>query len=101
MNNTNNKIKISFDLRERSNNIVRFLSNNENNKIIKNLNTNTSLKILKESEFCSICLNEIKTTEIARVTNCKHTYHSNCLDRWLEEKSTCPLCKNNLLFSSS
>jgi len=28
-----------------------------------------------------------------RVTACKHSFHSACLDRWVSEKPSCPICR--------
>ena len=106
MNKSKEHLTINFNLRERNNSLVRIITDNiddnqyENN-VISNLNKNTSLKLLSSNDDCSICLNKIKKNQIARETSCLHKFHAQCLDRWLEEKSTCPLCKKNLLVSSS
>ncbi len=44
---------------------------------------------------CSICLNLI----ISDYYNleCKHLFHSMCLDEWAKQSPTCPLCRNTLL----
>jgi hypothetical protein len=98
-------INIKLNLRERNNSILRTIysdfTNKNDNKIILNLNKNTSLKISTIEDECSICLQKIKLNQIIRETKCNHKYHAKCLDRWLEEKSLCPLCKNNLLITSS
>lgn len=43
------------------------------------------------TEICSICHEELEseTTE----TKCSHIYHKNCLDTWLENRNSCPLCR--------
>jgi len=30
------------------------------------------------------------------VTPCKHTFHTNCLELWLEMKNECPYCRNKI-----
>ncbi|XP_051135645.1 E3 ubiquitin-protein ligase ATL41-like [Andrographis paniculata] len=43
---------------------------------------------------CSVCLSSIDDGEIARtLPNCKHTFHVDCVDRWLATNSTCPICR--------
>ena len=42
---------------------------------------------------CSVCLETFKTPEKARVMNCGHKYHLLCIDKWLMQHTSCPLCK--------
>ncbi|KAJ7956879.1 RING/U-box superfamily protein [Quillaja saponaria] len=47
---------------------------------------------------CSVCLSEFKDGEKIRNLNCKHSFHKDCLDKWLQQYwATCPLCRNNVL----
>jgi len=41
---------------------------------------------------CCICMEKIFVDE-CKETECNHTFHKGCLDRWLEESSSCPLCR--------
>ena len=42
--------------------------------------------------MCSICLNENK--KYRNLTcSCGHTFHKKCINRWLKNNNTCPLCK--------
>lgn len=43
-------------------------------------------------EECSICMGEIGT-EPAMVTPCAHTFHRECLQRWMQEQMICPFCR--------
>ena len=48
------------------------------------------------NEFaCTICLLPY-TTETRKTTDCNHTFHTECIDRWLLEKSSCPLCRTTI-----
>lgn len=62
------------------------------------LNNNSKLDIynINEKLTCNICLLDINYNDIIRILNCEHFYHANCIDKWFEKKSSCPLCRNNL-----
>ncbi|XVF24159.1 hypothetical protein REPUB_Repub13aG0103200 [Reevesia pubescens] len=46
-----------------------------------------------ESECC-ICLGVFEDGETVKVLpSCRHSYHSECVDRWLSAESSCPLCR--------
>ncbi|XP_049401614.1 RING-H2 finger protein ATL40-like, partial [Solanum stenotomum] len=43
---------------------------------------------------CSICLSIIEDGELVRVLpNCKHNFHVECIDKWFNYHSTCPICR--------
>lgn len=42
---------------------------------------------------CAICLNEYVLDESLRTLPCKHSYHTECIDKWLTEVNKCPLCR--------
>ncbi|XP_062026159.1 putative RING-H2 finger protein ATL69 [Rosa rugosa] len=44
---------------------------------------------------CSICLAEYQPKESLRgIPVCNHYFHAICIDEWLRNNSTCPLCRN-------
>ncbi len=70
--------------------------------IVLNPNPNTKPKITKiilkqklENNTCSICLEDFKLNEIYKL-KCNHHYHIHCLDKWLENKQTCPLDRSKI-----
>ena len=46
-------------------------------------------------EPCPICYSTIEEGE-EKVTRCGHTFHENCINRWLEQNATCPICREDL-----
>jgi hypothetical protein len=54
---------------------------------------NTYEKISIEiDEDCSICSVSKLSGDIVTL-NCKHTFHEQCIDKWIEQSNTCPLCR--------
>ncbi|CAM4734616.1 unnamed protein product [Leuciscus chuanchicus] len=45
---------------------------------------------------CQICFSEYKTGERLRMLPCLHDYHVKCIDRWLKENATCPICRADI-----
>lgn len=45
---------------------------------------------------CSICLSQFEENDLVRKLTCQHHFHGSCIDRWLENHQTCPLCKHDL-----
>lgn len=52
-----------------------------------------SEKHISNDNNCSICLEEYKLEEAARVIQCGHMYHETCIFTWLESNRTCPFCR--------
>ena len=70
------------------------LSNNNNGLTFHQINLLTSVQLSTDLEDrCNICLSEIKSGDSIRILNCKHNFHSECLDKWLHIKDTCPNCR--------
>ncbi|ETE71533.1 E3 ubiquitin-protein ligase RNF12, partial [Ophiophagus hannah] len=45
------------------------------------------------SKTCSVCINEYVVGNKLRQLPCMHEFHFHCIDRWLFENSTCPICR--------
>ncbi|KAH8401052.1 hypothetical protein KR009_002699 [Drosophila setifemur] len=50
-----------------------------------------------DSDCCAICIEAYKPTDTIRILPCKHEFHKNCIDPWLIEHRTCPMCKLDVL----
>jgi hypothetical protein len=65
------------------------------------INTGCETKIYSGPEdTCSICREPINGTSIIReIKNCRHQFHQLCLDTWLENRRTCPICRGNIVLN--
>ncbi|XP_067842122.1 E3 ubiquitin-protein ligase RNF6 isoform X1 [Heptranchias perlo] len=71
---------------------------------IDNLLTRNYGNISAENEVsktCSVCINEYAVGNKLRRLPCAHEFHIHCIDRWLSENSTCPICRQPILGSSN
>lgn len=48
-------------------------------------------------ECCAVCIEPFKVGEVVRTLPCKHTFHKSCVDPWLLEQRSCPMCKMDIL----
>ncbi|XP_061878127.1 E3 ubiquitin-protein ligase RNF6 [Entelurus aequoreus] len=46
---------------------------------------------------CSVCINEYAQGNKLRRLPCSHEFHIHCIDRWLSENNTCPICRQPVL----
>ena len=51
------------------------------------------------SSDCIVCLETLEAAdEVRRLGNCAHAFHRACIDRWIDlGRTTCPLCRSDLL----
>ncbi|XP_054240152.1 E3 ubiquitin-protein ligase RNF6 [Indicator indicator] len=71
---------------------------------IDNLSTRNYGDIHTENELsktCSVCINEYVAGNKLRQLPCMHEFHIHCIDRWLSENSTCPICRQPVLGSNA
>uniref|UniRef100_A0A1Y1LZ18 RING-type domain-containing protein n=1 Tax=Photinus pyralis TaxID=7054 RepID=A0A1Y1LZ18_PHOPY len=52
---------------------------------------------VQEGECCAICIEPYKISEVLRMLPCHHEFHKSCIDPWLLEHRTCPMCKMDIL----
>jgi len=83
-------------------NIIEDYCNDEIKKWLKSLkNCNNNNNYFKETIeidneqdcSCSICI----TDKIANCqTNCGHNFCKSCIEKWMENKNSCPMCRNKI-----
>ncbi|PRQ46657.1 putative transcription factor C2H2 family [Rosa chinensis] len=57
----------------------------------------SNLKGSKEGLECAVCLSKFEDIEVLRLLpKCKHAFHIDCIDHWLEKHSSCPLCRHKV-----
>ncbi|KFO21670.1 E3 ubiquitin-protein ligase RLIM [Fukomys damarensis] len=54
-----------------------------------------------ELKTCSVCIREYTEGDKLRQLPCSHEYHAHCIDHWLSENSTCPICRRTVLTSGN
>ncbi|XP_039747720.1 protein goliath isoform X2 [Pararge aegeria] len=63
---------------------------------VKNLKSDDR-EVQGDGECCAICIEPYKVSETLRSLPCRHDFHKNCIDPWLLEHRTCPMCKMDIL----
>lgn len=49
---------------------------------------------LTELPTCVVCLERMDATTTGLLTiACEHTFHCNCLSKWVDTQATCPICR--------
>ncbi|PON85117.1 43kDa postsynaptic protein [Trema orientale] len=50
-----------------------------------------------EDAQCTACLEEYHDDDVLRILPyCGHSFHVTCIDIWLQQHSTCPICRTSL-----
>ncbi|CAD5166627.1 unnamed protein product [Musa acuminata subsp. malaccensis] len=55
-----------------------------------------NLKTPEDELTCSVCLEQVNVGELVRSLPCLHQFHANCIDPWLRQQGTCPVCKHRV-----
>ncbi len=56
-----------------------------------------TLQILNDTCFCLVSYND---NDYIRILPCLHSFHTNCIDKWLlynKYNPTCPTCRVNIM----
>lgn len=65
----------------------------------RQINTLPTRDFCKTDQFktCSICMTEYTESSKIRILPCSHEYHDECIDHWLYENNSCPICRNRII----
>ncbi|KAL9992612.1 putative transcription factor C2H2 family [Helianthus debilis subsp. tardiflorus] len=47
----------------------------------------------EDGEICVICRDKYQAEHTIGTLACKHSYHEECIRKWLDEKKDCPMCR--------
>lgn len=50
-----------------------------------------------DSHMCAVCIESYRPGEVVTVLTCDHIFHKVCIEPWLLERRTCPMCKCDIL----
>ena len=82
----------TFKYRDSSNDVAN-ASDNDNNNDDNNDDDPDDVDI---NRSCRICLEYYEDGEELRFLPCFHKYHKECVDRWFQMSSKCPICKSSV-----
>ncbi|XP_050053395.1 E3 ubiquitin-protein ligase goliath isoform X2 [Aphis gossypii] len=54
-------------------------------------------EIVGDGDCCAVCIEPYRPSEVVRILPCRHEFHKSCVDPWLLEHRTCPMCKMDIL----
>jgi hypothetical protein len=94
--NTNRLLNLNTNI------LFNFNENKDSGLNVKNLIKNSKIIIYKYNFFCSICQEDCEISNkqdvlILRELICKHSFHIQCIDTWLSNNKSCPICRKLLI----
>lgn len=63
------------------------------------MRNDTAAKICAARDVCCICLMDTEPSQVKYTTDCHHTYHKSCMNKWIEhctDHPTCPMCRASI-----
>ena len=89
-----NKIKCVSDIEDNFDDIS-FNLKNILSKHVSNI-TNTNDLEYDNKECCSICFEEFGDESVEQCQlSCKNVFHTECINLWLSNNNSCPLCRSS------
>jgi Ring finger domain len=50
----------------------------------------------EENSSCPICFEDYEEDSVMTCTDCVHFFHKECLQKWIDTNSTCPICRQTV-----
>jgi len=50
-----------------------------------------------DADTCAVCIDAYKPGDVLSILTCNHLFHKACIEPWLLEHRTCPMCKCDIL----
>ncbi|XP_028840737.1 E3 ubiquitin-protein ligase RNF128a [Denticeps clupeoides] len=50
-----------------------------------------------DADTCAVCIEAYKPGDVLSILTCNHFFHKQCIEPWLLEHRTCPMCKCDIL----
>ncbi|XP_035290290.1 E3 ubiquitin-protein ligase RNF128a isoform X1 [Anguilla anguilla] len=50
-----------------------------------------------DADTCAVCIEAYKPGDVLSILTCNHFFHKTCIEPWLLEHRTCPMCKCDIL----
>jgi len=67
-----------------------------NSQALRKLRQYTFNKAEMKADECTVCMEDFETGEmITELPMCGHTFHKDCVDLWLRQHASCPICRRN------
>lgn len=80
-------LRISADPTRRYNDTIDLI--NEHTTLVQDPET--------DDKQCSICYGDYVRPVILRRLRCQHMFHPGCIDKWIIQSPTCPICKQGIV----
>jgi hypothetical protein len=48
-------------------------------------------------DSCAVCMTDFEMGDTLRLLPCLHRYHIECIDPWFKDKTTCPICNQDVV----
>ncbi|KAI1902746.1 hypothetical protein AGOR_G00019180 [Albula goreensis] len=50
-----------------------------------------------DADTCAVCIEAYRPGDVLSILTCNHFFHKTCIEPWLLEHRTCPMCKCDIL----